>query len=70
MNNKQQAKTQFLLHPPWTGPSVWSITFLHMKNRQNVFLSALVNTVGPRLTTGLRSRIFGCIPNRRKTITI
>jgi len=28
------------------------------------------NTVGSRFTTGLRSRIFGCKSNRRKTSTI
>jgi hypothetical protein len=27
-------------------------------------------TVGSRITTGLRSRIFGCKSNRRKTSTI
>ena len=27
------------------------------------------NTVGSRFTTGLRSRIFGCKSNRRKTGT-
>jgi len=27
-------------------------------------------TVGSRFTTGLRSRIFGCRSNRRKTSTI
>jgi len=29
-----------------------------------------LNTLGFRFTTGLRSRIFGCKSNRRKTSTI
>jgi hypothetical protein len=33
-------------------------------------VSASSGTVGSRFTTGLRSRIFGCKSNRRKTSTI
>jgi hypothetical protein len=32
--------------------------------------SCYISTVGSRFTTGLRSRIFGCKSNRRKTSTI
>ena len=36
----------------------------------NVPLTATLYTVGSRFTTGLRSRIFGCKPNCRKTSNI
>ena len=65
---KQQtaSKDTFLLLPPCTGPSLWFITFLHMKNRHNVFLCA----VGSCFMTGLRSRIFGCKSYHHKTSII
>ena len=37
---------------------------------QEVLIISELSTVGSRFTTGLRSRIFGCKLNRRKTSTI
>jgi hypothetical protein len=37
---------------------------------QEVLIISELSTVGSRCTTGLRSRIFGCKSNRRKTSTI
>jgi len=37
---------------------------------QEVLIISELSTVGSRFTTGLRSRIFGCKSNRRKTSTI
>ena len=69
---KQQtaSKDMFLLLHPWTGPSLWFITFPHMKKRHNVFLCALVNIVGSRFMIGLRSWIFGCKLHHHKMSAI
>jgi len=33
-----------------------------------IYIYTHTNTIGFRFTTGLRSRIFGCKSNRRKTV--
>ena len=57
----------------------WRVIFKEMKERKGSSsyhsvsakeIKTLKNTVGSRFTAGLRSRIFGCKSNRRKTSTV